>query len=232
MADKVCVIVGAGPGNGRALLERFAREGYQVAVMARDRMRLEALARAVPGSLALACDVTRLESIDAAFAQVARELGPVDTLLYNAGSYVRGGVDTELARLEECLRVNTLGCLATVQQVVPAMRKRGGGAIVVVGASASRRGLSGVLPFATAKGGQRLMVEALARELGPQGIHVAYLVIDAVIDSPLMRALFPCRSADGFARPEHIASAVAQLVAQPRSTWTFELDLRPHVEKW
>jgi NAD(P)-dependent dehydrogenase (short-subunit alcohol dehydrogenase family) len=112
------------------------------------------------------------------------------------------------------------------------MKKRSSGAIVVIGATASRRGAKGALPFAAAKGGQRLMVEAMARELSPQGIHVSYVVIDAVIDSLFMRTVFPCRSADGFARPEHIAGVLANLVAQPSSAWTFELDLRPHVEAW
>jgi NAD(P)-dependent dehydrogenase (short-subunit alcohol dehydrogenase family) len=196
-------------------------------------MRLTARAREVPGATAIVCDVTRKDSIVAAFAQVERELGPVDALVYNAGNYVRGGVeDTAGEKLEDCFRVNAVGCLYAVQQVISGMRERSRGSIIVIGATASRRGAAGVLPFAAAKGGQRLMVESMARELSPLGIHVAYVVIDAVIDSLFMRAVFPCRSAESFAQPEHIASSVAHLVAQPRSAWSFELDLRPHLEKW
>lgn len=231
--QRVCAVVGTGPGNGKAFAERFTRDGYRVALLARDEKRLRALARDLPGSVAVECDVTSGESIAAAFASIERELGSVDTLIYNAGNYVRGGAqDTDPQRLEDCFRVNAVGCLRAVQQVLPAMRERSNGAIVVIGATASRRGAAGVLPFAAAKGGQRLMVEALARELAPQGIHVGYVVIDAVIDSLLMRALFPCRPAAAFAKPEHIADAVAQLVAQPASAWSFEIDLRPHLEKW
>lgn len=231
--QRVCAIVGAGPGNGKAFAERFTRDGFRVALLARNESRLRTLARDIPGSVAVGCDVTSGDSVTAAFNYVERELGPVDTLIYNAGNYVRGGVqDTDPQRLEECFRVNAVGCLRAVQHVVPGMKKRSSGAIVVIGATASRRGAKGVLPFAAGKGGQRLMVEAMARELSPQGIHVSYVVIDAVIDSLLMRTIFPCRSAAGFAQPDHIASALAQLVAQPSSAWTFELDLRPHVEKW
>lgn len=233
MPQKVCAIVGAGPGNGKALALRFAQDGFRVALMARDEKRLTALAREVPGGLAVGCDVTRKESIVAAFTRVERELGAVDTLLYNAGNYVPGGVEnTQADGLEACFRVNAVGCLHAVQQVVSGMRKRADGAIIVIGATASRRGSAGVLPFATAKAGQRVMVESMARELWPLGIHVAYVVIDAVIASLRMRAVFPCRSSEAFAQPEHIASTVAQVVAQPRSAWTFELDLRPHLEKW
>ena len=231
--QRVCAIVGAGPGNGKAFAERFTREGFRVALLARDDKRLRALAHEVPGSVAVRCDVTSGESMAEAFGYIERELGPVDTLVYNAGNYVRGSVqDTDLQRLEDCFRVNAVGCLCAVQQVVAGMKKRSSGAIIVIGATASRRGAAGVLPFAAAKGGQRLLVESMARELSPAGIHVAYVVIDAVIDSLFMRTVFPCRSADAFARPEHIASAVAELVAQPRSAWTFELDLRPYLEKW
>ncbi|MEY4511392.1 MAG: hypothetical protein RLZZ450_3514 [Pseudomonadota bacterium] len=231
--QRVCAVVGAGTGNGKAFARRFTRDGFRVALLARDERRLRALANEVPGSLAVPCDLTQAESVRAAFQAIERELGSVDTLIYNAGNFVRGGVeDTDAERLEDCFRVNAVGCLRAVQQVLPAMKKRSCGAIVVIGATASRRGSKGTLPFAAAKGGQRLMVEAMAKELSPQGIHVSYVVIDAVIDSLFMRTVFPCRSADGFAQPEHIADALAQLVGQPRSAWTFELDLRPHVEKW
>jgi NADP-dependent 3-hydroxy acid dehydrogenase YdfG len=229
----VCAIVGAGSGNGAAFARRFSADGYRVALLARDAERLRTLAAQHPGSLAVACDAIDSAAVQQAFARVERELGAVDTLIFNAGNYVRGGVEsTTSAQLESSFRLNAVACLASVQQVVGAMKRRGSGAIVVIGATASLRGKEGSLPFAAAKAGQRVMVQSMARELGPAGIHVAYIVIDAVIASPRMRLLFPCRAADAFAQPDDVAAAVALLVQQPRSAWTFELDLRPHLEKW
>lgn len=232
MQKPVCVIVGAGPGNGAAFARRFAGDGYRVAVLARDEGRLRRLASEIPGCVAIGCDVTVRSSIDAAFDRVARELGPVSVLVYNAGNYASGGVSTDVADLEKALRINVTGCLLAVQHVAKEMRAAGGGAIVIIGATASRRGAAGTLPFATAKSGQRAMAESLARELWPAGIHVAYVVLDAVVDALLMRALFACRPAAAFARPDDIAITVAHLASQSRTAWTFEVDLRPHVEKW
>lgn len=229
----VCAIVGAGEGNGAAFARCFAAAGHQVALMARDAERLRSLAEQQSGSLALPCDLSQPPSVEAAFARLAQQLGPVETLIYNAGNYVRGGVEsTSPEQLEASFRLNAVGCLVAVQQVVKDMKRRGSGSIVVIGATASLRGKEGSLPFAAAKAGQRIMVQSMARELGPHGIHVAYVVIDAVIASPRMRLLFPCRSGDAFAQPDDIATAVLQLVQQPRSAWSFELDLRPHLEKW
>ena len=233
MTRPVCAIVGAGPGNGAAFARRFTAAGYRVGLLARDGQRLAALARELPGSLALSCDLLVPATLAVACERLERELGPVQTLIYNAGNYVRGGVEsTEPEQLEACFRLNAVGCLRAVQYVVKGMKRRGSGEIIVIGATAAWRGREGSLPFAAAKAGQRIMVQSMARELAPQGIHVAYVVIDAVIDSPRMRLLFPCRGADAFAQPDDIAASVAHLVQQPRSAWTFELDLRPHLEKW
>ena len=233
MSKRVCAVVGAGPGNGAAFARRFAADGYRVALLARNETRLQGLAAEVAGSLAVSCDVASSEFVSSAFARIVKELGHVDTLIYNAGNYVMGGVsETDAACLEQCFRVNASGCLNAVRQVVGAMRERGHGEIVVIGATASRRGAAGGLAFATAKAGQRVMVESMARELSPRGIHVAYVVVDAVIDSPLMRAVFPTRTEETFAKADDIAATVAHLVQQPRSAWTFELDLRPYLEKW
>ena len=229
---RTCAVVGAGPGNGAAFGRCFASEGYDVALMARDVARLRELARTIPGSSAFECNVMDERSVEGAFSAIANDLGPVDVLVYNAGNFVPGAVDTDLRVVEECFRVNVLGCLASVQRVVPAMRESGGGAIVVVGATASLRGAAHALPFAAAKAGQRAMAQSLARQLGPEGIHVAYVVVDAVIDTPWTRTFFSDRPDEFFARPDDVASVVLHLTQQPRSAWSFELDLRPHVEKW
>jgi NADP-dependent 3-hydroxy acid dehydrogenase YdfG len=232
MNQEICAIVGAGPGNGAALARRFAKDDYRVALLARDETRLRALAQTIPNSAPVVCDATREASIAAAFASVA-ELGSVRTLIYNAGNFVLGSVDdTDPATLEAAMRLNCSGCLAAVQEVLPGMRERGHGEIVVIGATASLRGSVGALPFATAKAGQRVMVQAMARALWPRGIHVVYVVIDGVIDMPTTRGLFTDKPDTFFMRPDAIADAVAHLVQQDRSAWTFELDLRPYAECW
>ena len=233
MSQGACVVMGAGKGNGAAFARKFVSEGRRVAVLARDEKRLAGIAAEVGDCLAVSCDVTREESIGAALDRVESELGPLQTLLYNAGNFVPGNVDsTESGLLEYCFRVNVVGCLNAVRRAAKGMRARGRGEIVVIGATASRRGAAGALPFAAAKAGQRAMVESMARELGPLGIHVAYVVIDAVIDTPVMRAFFAGKPDEFFAKPDDIAESVAHLVAQKRSAWTFELDLRPYIERW
>jgi NAD(P)-dependent dehydrogenase (short-subunit alcohol dehydrogenase family) len=233
MSQGACVVVGVGPGNGAAFARRFVAEGRRVALLSRDEKRLAAIAAEAGDCLVVPCDVTRGESIRAAFERVERELGRVQTLIYNAGNFLPGTVDsTDGEMLEFCFRVNAVGCLSAVRRVAKGMRARGGGEIVVIGATASRRGAAGALPFAAAKAGQRAMVESMARELGPAGIHVAYVVIDAVVDMPLTRAFFADRPEELFAKPDDIAASVAHLVSQRRSAWTFELDLRPHIERW
>jgi NADP-dependent 3-hydroxy acid dehydrogenase YdfG len=230
--EKVCAIVGAGAGNGAAFARRFAKDGYGVALLARDEVRLRALSDTIPSSTAVVCDATRPTAIAEAFGRVA-QLGPVHTLIYNAGNFVLGSVDaTDPATLEDAFRLNCSGCLAAVQQVLPGMRDRGSGQIIVIGATASLRGAAGALPFATAKAGQRVMAQAMARALGPCGIHVAYVVVDGVIDMPTTRQFFKDKPDAFFMQPDAIADAVAHLVLQERSAWTFELDLRPYAERW
>lgn len=230
----VCVIVGVGPGNGAAFARRFATAGYRVALLARSDTFTRTLADELErAAVAYPCDATSSTDIAATFARIEAELGTVDVLVHNAGNAVLGGVETTRPeQLEQALRVNITGCLLAAQQVVPAMRRRRAGAIVVIGATASRRGAAGFLPFAAAKAGQRNLAESMARELGPSGIHVAHVVIDGVIDTPATRARLPDRAQHTWLAPSAIADAVFTLAHQPPSAWTFELDLRPAVERW
>ena len=229
MADKLCAIVGAGPGNGAAFARRFADAGYRVALLARDRQRLETLAHGIPGAVAVPCDVTD----EVAIAQAFAPLGSVDTLIYNAGNFVLGTVhDTRPQVLDDAFAVNCTGCLLAVQRVMPGMLARGSGTIIVIGATASRRGGAGALPFATAKAGQRVMAESMARALGPLGIHVAYVTVDGVIDTPDTRLLFSTQPDEFFLHADAIARTVFHLAEQSRAAWTFELELRPFGERW
>lgn len=233
MSRPVCAIPGAGPGLGASLARRFADAGYGVAVMARDAGRLEDLAAGIDGARAYACDVTDAADVARAFDAVAADLGSVTTLLYNAGNAVFGGVDEVSPEdFEAAWRVNALGLFHCTRQVLPAMRENGDGRILVTGATASRRGGARFAGFAAAKAAQRSLAESMARQLGPEDIHVALAIIDGVIDTPRTRQMMADRPDDAFLDPDAIAEAYLHVAQQPRSAWTFELDLRPHAENW
>ncbi len=233
MSDKTCVIVGAGPGNGLALGGKFLAAGYTTALLARSSQNLEALKEALPGAYTHVCDVTDAKSIRSAFAAVERDLGRTDILIYNAGSGVFGSIDDiDADAFEQAWRVNALGCFHCVETVLPGMRGAGAGKIIVMGATAAKRGGARFAAFASAKAAQYNLAQSLARHLGPENIHVAYIVIDGVIDIPRTRARMPDKPDDFFLDSNDIADAVLRVSEQPRSAWTFEIDLRPYCEKW
>jgi len=233
MSDKTCVIVGAGPGNGLALGGKFLAAGYTTALLARSSQNLEALKESLPDAYTHLCDVTDAKSIRSAFADVERDLGRTDVLIYNAGSGVFGSIDDiDADAFEQAWRVNALGCFHSVETVLPGMRGAGAGKIIVMGATAAKRGGARFAAFASAKAAQYNLAQSLARHLGPENIHVAYIVIDGVIDIPRTRARMPDKPDDFFLDPNDIADAVLRVSEQPRSAWTFEIDLRPYCEKW
>lgn len=233
MSKPVCAVVGVGPGNGSAIARRFAAQGYAVALLARHGDRLADLERELDGARAYSCDATDAGQVNETFARIEREMGPVNVLVHNAGSgHFKNFDDTTPADFEADWKVNALGLLLTGQVVVPQMRRQGCGAIVVIGATASLTGNAGFAPFAAAKSAQRSLAQSMARHLDPEGIHVAYVIIDAVVDMPRTREMMPDKPDDFFAKPEHIAETVWFLSQQPKSAWTFELDLRPFGEKW
>jgi NAD(P)-dependent dehydrogenase (short-subunit alcohol dehydrogenase family) len=231
--SEVCLITGVGPGSGAALARRFAAEGYRVAMLARDADRLAQLAREIPGSVAFPADVADLDALRAVLARVRSELGAPAVLLHNA---VAGGFGTFESvtpeAFEQRFRVNVTSLLVLAQELTPAMIAAGHGAIVVTGNTSAWRGKAAFAGFAPTKAAQRILAESLARTLGPKGVHVAYVVIDAVIDVPWARQAFPDRADEFFIQPAGIADAVHHLVQQERSAWTFELDLRPFGENW
>jgi NAD(P)-dependent dehydrogenase (short-subunit alcohol dehydrogenase family) len=233
MAERICAIVGAGPGNGVAFARRFATDGYRVALVGRTAEKLEALAAEIPGSHAVPADAGDPASLRAAFRTIREAMGPVDVLLYNAGSGQWGNFQEITPEgLEAGWRINVLGLMVAGQAVAEEMIARGTGAIVVTGATASLRGNIGTAAFASAKAGQRSLAQAMAKHLGPKGVHVAYVVVDGVIGTPSARARMTDRPDDFFLQPEQIAEAVHFLAHQQRSAWTFELDLRPFGERW
>jgi NAD(P)-dependent dehydrogenase (short-subunit alcohol dehydrogenase family) len=233
MRDGVCVVTGVGPGTGAALVRRFAADGYRVAMLARDAVRLEKLAAEIRGAAPFPVDVADLDALRAALARVRAELGAPSVLLYNAVAGGFGSFESVTPEaLEQRFRVNVTSLLVAAQELAPAMVAAGRGAIVATGNTSAWRGKAAFAGFAPTKAAQRVLCESLARALGPQGVHVAYVVIDAVIDVPWTRRAYSDRPDDFFIRPDGIADAVHHLVHQQRSAWTFELDLRPFGESW
>lgn len=233
MAKPVCVIAGVGEGNGAALARAFSRQGMTVALLARRTEFIGALADELGDARAYSCDVAKPQSVATAFASIRSDLGDPALLVYNAGGGSRGDAPSiSLEAFEDAWRVNALGALAASQQVIPAMKQAGQGAIIFVGATASLRGGPQTAAFAPAKAAQRSLAESMAKSLGPQGIHVALIVIDAVVDLPRTRERMPDKSDDFFIRPDDVAATAVWLWKQPRSAWTFETIIRPFGEKW
>ena len=231
--SKLCVITGVGAGNGASFSRRFTRAGYRVVMLARNLAYLETLAKEIPGSVAMECDVRDPGAIQQVFARIHEEIGTVDTLIYNAGAGEWASImDTSLEGMQSSWATNTLGLVACAQQVIPSMTENGEGNIMVIGATASLRGGAQSTAFASAKAAQRSVAQSMARDLGPKGIHVGYLIIDGIIDIERTRERFPDRADDFFMQPDAIADSVYALTQQDRSAWAFEIDLRPYGEKW
>src|SRR5262245_23830519 len=202
-------------------------------MLARDRERLESLAKEVPGTTPYPVDVADLDSLRATLARIRADLGVPTVLLHNAVAGGFGAFDTVKPEdLEQRFRVNVTSLLVLAQELAPGMIAAGGGAIVATGNTSAWRGKAAFAGFAPTKAAQRVLCESLARALGPQGVHVAYVVIDAVIDVPWTRRAYADKPDDFFIQPSGIADVVHHLAHQERSAWTFELDLRPFKENW
>ena len=235
--EKVVVVVGVGPGLGRALAVRFARGGFAVGLVARREPALRPVQAEIEGFggtvRSYVADATDEKSVGGAFTRIREELGAPEALLYNAGAFQAGGVlDLAAVDFEQAWRVNCLGGLLTAQAVIPGMLERGGGSIIYSGATASLRGSARFAGLAVGKFGLRALAQSMARELGPKGIHVAHVVIDGGIDTPRAREMFPNRDPKTLLAPAAIAETYWHLHAQDPSAWSQEIDLRPSVEKF
>ena len=232
-ARPVCVVVGVGPGNGAAFVRRFAEVGYRVAMIARTTGVMNDLAAELPVARPYLCDVSSSEAVERTFAQIVGDLGPVDVLIYNAGKGVWGSAEeVSLENFEASWRTNTLGAFVSAKCVIPAMKQRGSGQIIFIGATASLRGGANTAAFASAKAAQRSLAQSLARSLWPSGIHVSLVIVDGIVDEPLMRAKLADRPDEFFVKPEDIADTLVQLTWQQKSAWSFEVEARPFGEKW
>ncbi|MDH3641049.1 MAG: SDR family NAD(P)-dependent oxidoreductase [Gammaproteobacteria bacterium] len=232
MADDVCLITGVGPGTGRALVERFAR-GYRVAMLARNEERLAGIATEVSGATAYPCDVTDTESLTDTVVAVTAELGAPKVVIHNAvGGAFGDFLSIEPEALDRNFQVNVMALLHVARATAPAMIERGEGAIVCTGNTSAYRGKAGFSGFAPTKAAQRILAESMARRLGPDGVHVAYVAIDAVIDLPWTRKRWEDAPDDFFCKPADIAGECWNIAHQPKSAWSFDVTIRPFGEKW
>lgn len=239
MSD-TAVIVGAGPGLGAALAQRFAHAEMNVAMAARNAERLETLAAEFSGvvhrAIAVHCDATRESDVKALFERVDAELGPPSLVVYNAGAFVRKGIlDTTAEEFERCWRTGCLGGFLVGREAVRAMLARTSdhkGTIIFTGATASLRGGAMFHNLAVGKFGLRALAQSMAREFQPKGIHVAHVVIDGQIASESSGHSVAGRGRDAVIDPAAIAETYFQIHLQPRSAWSLEVDLRPYVEKF
>lgn len=231
--SKVAIVIGAGPGLGAAVARRFAREGFTVGVVARKRETVDPIAQGIRGARAFAADTTDAAAVAKLFADVRDGLGAPDVLVYNASAFQIGGIlEVSPEDFERCWKVGCHGAFLCAREVLPAMVERGAGTILLTGATAALRGSARFSCLAAGKFGLRALGQAMARELGERGIHVAHIIIDGQIDSERARSRSPGRPASSFLDPDAIAETYWQLHAQHPTAWTQELDLRPAPEKF
>lgn len=231
------LIVGAGPGLGLSLARRFGREGYAVAMVARRQPVLAELAAQLeslgPRLKTYAADATDPAAVGEICAATLRDLGEPSVLIYNAGSYLPGGIaDITPEQFEAAWKTGCMGAFLFARALLPAMADAGRGTVLLTGATAALRGSKGFATLAVPKFGLRALAQSMAREYGPQGVHVAHVVIDGQIDTPRLRERDPDRPAHTLLAPDAIAETYWQLHCQDATAWTQELDLRPAVEQF
>lgn len=239
----VALIVGAGVATGSAIARRFAREGFTICATRRDRADgLKDLAADVESLGArihtFASDARKEEAVVELVDTVESTIGPIEVCVHNIGANVRFDIGETTSRVYyKVWEMAAFSAFLLGREVSQRMAPRGRGTIVFTGATASTRGAAGFAAFSGAMQAKRALAQAMARELGPKGIHVAHTVIDGPIDTPWTRELMPNLIAerdwpDNLLLPDHIAEMYWQIHCQPRSAWTFEVDMRPWAEPW
>ncbi|MDO8298042.1 MAG: SDR family oxidoreductase [Caulobacter sp.] len=241
MPKKAVLVVGAGDATGGAIARRFAREGYAAVIVRRDAAKLSDLTGQIVAEGGEAhpfgIDARKEEQVVDLFARVEADIAPLDVVVFNIGANVNFGIVETTARVyTKVWEMAAFAGFLTGREAAKHMLPRGRGTILFTGATASLRGGKGFAAFAGAKFALRALAQSMARELGPQGIHVAHSIIDGAIDTAWIAENFPQRHAlkdqDGILNPDHIADAYWMLHSQPRDAWTHELDLRPWMESF
>jgi NAD(P)-dependent dehydrogenase (short-subunit alcohol dehydrogenase family) len=227
---KTALIVGAGPGLSASLARLFAKHGLQVALAARDTDKLAALAGETAAAT-FACEATEPEEVAALFDVVIATQGVPDIVVYNASARARGPItDVEPDAVARAIAVSAFGGFLVAQQAARHMIARGSGAILLTGASASVKGYPQSAAFAMGKFALRGLAQSMARELAPKGVHVAHFVIDGGIRSAMRQN--PNDNPDSLLDPDAIAESYWHVATQPRSAWTWEVELRPWMERF
>ncbi len=232
---KTAVISGVGSGLGAALVRKFSSEGYQVGLLARSpdyiQGLVEELLQGGAKALAVPTDITDSQQVTRSFARVREELGPVDVLINHAGNAAwKGFHELTPDEFEQSWRVCAYGSFLCAREAAGHMLSAGSGAILFTGATSAIRGRAGALAFSSAKFAVRGLAWALARELWPEGIHVAHVIIDGVLDTPMVREGRYVEEDEPLLNIDAVAAAYWSLVQQDKGAWGFEIDLRPHDE--
>ena len=224
------LIVGSGSGLSASLASLFAQEGFKVALAARDAEKLAPLCKST-GASAFSCDATIASEVANLFQNVEAKIGTPDVVIYNASARSRGPfISLDATEVENAIRVSAFGGFLVAQQAAKKMVPKGHGAILFTGASASVKGYAQSAPFAMGKFALRGLAQSMARELAPMGIHVAHFIIDGGIRNPGRSG--PLDNPDSMLDPDAIAANYLHVLRQPRSAWTWEMELRPWVEKF
>ena len=233
---QICMITGVGDGTGAYTARRFAKAGYHIAMLARDKNRLSNLENEIPNSKAFSCDVSDLLKLKETCNQIKDIMASPEVLIHNA---VKGNFEKLLEGkpewLEENFRINTTSLMYLAHELIPDMIKNKKGVIIVTGNTAAKRGVANTPYFAPTKAAQRILAQSLAKDFGPKGIHVAYLIIDAFINTPWTRKRIPAQIDQPdiiFTQPEDIAEEIFHIAHQKRSAWSFDVEIRPDIEKW
>lgn len=232
----ICMITGLGEGTGGYTAKKFSKEGYRIAMLARSAERLERFEKELEGSKGYVCDVSNIDHLKETCSQIKRDMGSPEVLIHNA---VKGNfeklLDGKPEWLEENFRINTTSLMYLAHELIPDMIKSKKGVIIVTGNTAAKRGIANTPYFAPTKAAQRILAQSLARDFGPKGIHVAYLMVDASINTPWTRTRIEKQINQPdiiFAQPEDIANEIFHIAHQERSAWSFDVEIRPDIEEW
>lgn len=232
MSKPICLITGVGPGTGTALVERFSPD-YEVAMVSRNEDRLAGLESRIAGTHSYPCDVSDFEKLAETVEKIRSNLGDPEILIHNAvGGAFGDFLSIQPKILNRNFQINTMALLHLGQMLAPAMMENGKGVILSTGNTAAYRGGANFAGFAPTKAAQRILSESMARAIGPKGVHVAYVAIDAVIDLAWTRERYPDKPDDFFCAPKDIADHCWQVAHQPRTAWTFDSKIRPYGESW
>jgi NAD(P)-dependent dehydrogenase (short-subunit alcohol dehydrogenase family) len=238
---KVALVIGAGDSTGGAIARRFAKEGYIACVTRRSADKLQPLIDRIVAdggtAFGYASDARKEEEVVALIEKIEAERGPIEVFVFNIGANVPSSILEETSRKYfKIWEMASLSGFLNAREVAKRMVTRGRGTMLFTGATASLRGSANFAAFAGAKHALRALAQSIARELGPKNIHVAHVIVDGAIDTDFIRTNFPERYAlkdqDGILNPDHIAENYWYLHTQPRDAWTFEMDLRPYMERW